>query len=82
MSVTDITILMFLKKMNAVDSMSGYTIYDFPLDDLMLKSNSLYKRIKRLQNAGYVAVGFRDEHAHTYYITENGLKIVEREESL
>lgn len=79
MNLIDVTILMYLKREQALDEMSGFAIKDFPLD-LMLKSNSLYKRIKRLQEAGYVAAGFRDEHANTYYITKSGLKLVESEE--
>lgn len=80
MHVIDVMILKILKSENATDVISGLAIKDFPMEDMMLKYNSLYKRVKRLMEAGYVDAGFRDGHADTYYITESGLKLLMKNE--
>ena len=41
---------------------------------------TVYKRLKKLVNAGYIGKGIIDNHADTYFITEKGIKLIEEGE--
>lgn len=38
---------------------------------------TVYKKLRKLVDAGYIAKGILDNHADTFYLTEKGIKIVE-----
>lgn len=38
---------------------------------------TMYRKLQKLVKLGYIAKGAIDDHADTYYITENGIKLIE-----
>lgn len=40
---------------------------------------TVWKKIKKLDQAGYIAKGCIDNHAHTFYLLDKGIKTVEGE---
>ena len=38
---------------------------------------TVYKKLRKLVDAGYIAKGILDNHADTFYLTEKGIDIVE-----
>lgn len=38
---------------------------------------TIYKKMKKLVNAGYIAKGILDNHADTFYLTEKGIAVFE-----
>ena len=41
------------------------------------KYSTIYKKIVEFEKKGYVAVGFKDGNANTYYITKRGQRVLE-----
>lgn len=54
------------------------------LQEIMAVSKSCrsttFRKIKKLREQGYVELGCGDWQAYTYYITEQGLKLIKNEE--
>lgn len=71
-------ILCILYRYECKDKYNGLTITE------LLSSNektlgtrmTIYKKMKKLVNAGYIAKGILDNHADTFYLTEKGIEIV------
>lgn len=38
---------------------------------------TVYRKLKKLANAGYIEMGCIDNHAHTFYLLEKGIKVIE-----
>lgn len=51
-------------------------------DTKKYKVNSLYKRIKRLEQMGYIERGVKCSKKHTFYITEEGKEYLENKRNI
>ena len=61
------------------DRFHGMTITEM-LDDndgSLGKRMTVWKKMQKLVNNGYLAKGILDDHADTYYLTEKSIKIIE-----
>lgn len=72
-------ILNFLKHEEAINKSSAISIYEFPVDDLGVKINTIQKIVRKLAQMKLIEQGYKDGHAFTYYITEKGLKVLDEE---
>lgn len=75
----DQLILMSLKKNDCIDKRSGMTITEIIYDNTMEDGTcvlgvrmTVYRKLKRLLNTGYIACGIVDNHADTYYLVDKG----------
>lgn len=50
-------------------------------EELAYKENTIYKKIKEFETAGLVAQGLKEGRAATFYITQEGVQILEREKN-
>ena len=67
----DIALLADLFEGSHVDKMHGLTIKGFTLDR---GYTSIFRRLRLLENYGYVCRGFQLNQADTYFITPEGAK--------
>ena len=44
---------------------------------IIIYNKTFVNRIKKLVNSGYIANGFKDGNANTYYLTPSGIKFLE-----
>jgi hypothetical protein len=66
-------ILSVLSKSGAVDRKSAMTVREIAeAEDLGYKDNTVYKKATEFETAGYVAAGYKDGKAKTFYITDAG----------
>ena len=70
-------ILSILAKEDATNSRNALSVQEiFDTDDFGerygYKYGTIYKKIAEFEKKGYVASGFKDGKAHTYYITRLG----------
>lgn len=72
----ELLILKILKAEKATDMSSGMTLREFPLEDLEIEANTLYKKMKMLEQKGLVKKGYKDSQAFTYFVTREGLEIL------
>ncbi len=77
------TILGIMKKKNAIDKVHGLTIDEISSFEKVSKHNTIHKKVKELQNIGYVEEGVKAGRAKTYYATDLALSIlpIKREET-
>jgi len=66
----DLALLAELKDGNHCTKISGMQAQNFHLDR---KTNTIYKRLKRLESNGYICRGFRIANSETFYITPEGV---------
>ena len=72
---TDISIMAILNSKNANGIQCGITISEIfdAIKNISVKSRmTLYRRLKRLTENGYVAKGVLESHADTFYLLEKG----------
>lgn len=75
-------ILSIINDQNATGRLKGITVKDIAdIEQLGCMDNTIYKQLKQFIDAGYVAVGVKDGHANTYYITESGKEFLRKERS-
>lgn len=75
-------ILSIINNQDATGKLNGMTIKDIAdAEQLGCMDNTIYKQLKQFIDTGYVAVGFKDGHANTYYITELGKEYLRKERS-
>lgn len=73
----DVIILQLLKGNGCNDKLSGMTINEMLEScDIGCRYN-VYIRLRKLLGDDLIDKGFMDNHADTYYITENGLKLLQ-----
>lgn len=73
-------ILSILQKNGAINRPSGMTIREIvSSEDLGLKENTIFKKIKNFEQSGYVSRGLKDGRADTYFITPEGCQCLEKE---
>ena len=71
-------ILSILEREEAVSSASAMSAYEIANTEYFsYKPDSVYKKMSEFAKNGYVAAGLKDGKANTYYITEQGRKILE-----
>lgn len=61
------------------DGFHGMTITEISDDyeGSLGKRTTVWKKMQKLVNNGYLAKGILDDHADTYYLTEKSIKIIE-----
>lgn len=80
-------------ELNRLDYMILDTLYDggfkdfyhaITISEIMELNNdvlgvrmTIYKKLQKLVNAGYISKGVIDNHSDTYYLLEKGIKTVE-----
>ena len=73
----DVIILQLLKGNGCNDKLSGMTINEMLEScDIGCRYN-VYIRLRKLLGDDLIDKGFMDNHADTYYITQNGLKLLQ-----
>lgn len=73
-------ILSILQNNGATNRPSGMTIREIvSSEDLGLKENTIFKKLKEFEQSGYVSHGLKDGRADTYFITSEGCRCLERE---
>lgn len=76
---SDYALLKVLKKKNSVSFFKGMTVNEL-VDVLGGSRVTVYKKMNRLVEHGYVGNGCKDIISNTYFITEKGLGIIEIED--
>lgn len=76
-SRTDLLILSILNKEGIDCIAKAITAKELPIEDLGVKLNTIQKRLRVLTSLGYIALGYRDFQANTYFITELGKMTLE-----
>lgn len=69
-------ILGILRKCNAVHPVRGLTVNEIAEREKISKPNTIYKKIKALQKAGYLNEGVKAGKAKSYYIASEGIEIL------
>lgn len=73
-------ILSILKRSKATDRLSSMTIREIAYtEDLGLKENTIFKKIRDFEKAGYISRGLKEGRAETYFITPEGCECLNRE---
>lgn len=73
-------ILSILQGHGATGRLSSMTAREVALaEDLGLKENTVYKKIKSFEKSGQVRRGLKEGRADTYYITPEGCSCLEEE---
>lgn len=73
-------ILSILFKEEAISKLSSMAVHEIAsLENLDLKENTIYKKLKDFEKSGYICRGLKEGRADTYYITPEGIKCLERE---
>lgn len=75
---TQYVIMSILKRGKAVNHMRSMTLEEISEQENRCKINTLYKHIRVLKDKGLVALGAKVEHAHGYYLSEEGLKLLNK----
>lgn len=47
-------------------------------EDLDVRENTLFKKLRDYENQGYVKKGMKDGKANTFYITDDGKEFLEQ----
>lgn len=83
MNRIDLLILLVLRENVAMDIVNAMTLKEImEMEDVPpMSSNGLYKRLKLLQESGYVENGMKSSRASTFYITKTGIKALGELES-
>lgn len=78
------SIMGILKTKKAVDMIHGLTVYEISDFEKVTKTATIHKKVKKLQDLGYLAEGVKAGRAKTYYLTEAGIGIlpIKKEENL
>ena len=64
----------------ATDKISSMSVREVAeMEDFGYKENTIFKKIKEFEQLGYIGRGLKEGHAHTFYITPEGCKFLERE---
>lgn len=70
------TILGILNKRNATDKIHGLTIGEISKFEQVSKHNTIHKKVKELEEKGYVSEGVKAARAKTYFLTDLGKSIL------
>lgn len=79
---TDVSIMQILESKSADNAAFGMTISEI-MDDMQMIGKmsrmTIYRRLKRLTESGYVAKGVLENHADTFYLTDKGARALKGE---
>lgn len=76
-------VLSILKQSGAENKLSSMTLREIAAaEDFGLKENTIFKKIKDFQTYGYVGKGLKEGHADTFFITPEGVEMLEKERDL
>lgn len=73
----DYFILKLLNKEKCTNYFESITVYEI-IRQIKLSRQTVYRRLKKLQEMGYVEKGCKSIQADTFYILKKGIDIVER----
>lgn len=76
MDKLDYAILNLLQEQQANSKLKAITIAEI-LEEISINEKTLARRIKKVVQSGNIAEGFKVGKAFTYYITHEGVKILE-----
>lgn len=79
---TDITMMQILKSQSADNAAFGMTISEImeEMQEIGSKSRmTVYRRLRKLSEAGYVGKGVLENHSDTFYLMEKGNKALKGE---
>lgn len=78
----DYIIIQQLYKNNCTSYFNSMTITElFDTDKMKCTRMTIYRKLQKLVKQGYLVKGIKDDHADTYYLTENAIRICKLEES-
>lgn len=65
----------------ATDRLSAMTIHEIAEteEDLGLKENTVFKKIRDFEKLGYIGRGLKEGRANTFYITQEGCRFLKGE---
>lgn len=74
-------VLSILQKAEATDKLSAMTIREIAEteEDLGLKENTVFKKIRDFEKLGYIGRGLKEGRANTFYITQKGADFLKGE---
>lgn len=76
-------ILSILKQGQADSSAYSMTVRELAAaEDFGVKDNTIFKKLRDFERAGYVTRGIKDGRAHTFIITPEGCKVLEKERGI
>ena len=77
-------VLSILKQSGAESKLSSMTLREIAAaEDFGLKENTIFKKNKRIsKRPGYVGKGLKEGHADTFFITPEGVEMLEKERGL
>ena len=76
-------VLSILKQNGAENKLSSMTLREIAAaEDFWLKENTIFKKIKDFQTSGYVGKGLKEGRADTFFITSEGLEMLEKERGI
>ena len=71
-------ILSVLSKNEAVGNVSAMTAKEISeSENFGYKDNTIFKKLAEFETAGYIAVGYKEGKAKTFYITEKGQEMLQ-----
>lgn len=72
-------ILSVLSTNEAFDKLSAMTAKEImDAEDFGYKDNTVFKKIMDFESMGYVAAGYKEGKAKTFYITESGIQALKQ----
>lgn len=77
---TQYVIMKILKKNKAVNYMKSMTLKEMARQEKKNKTNTLYKHVRILEKKNLVKSGAKAERAFGYYLTEDGLGLLNKYE--
>lgn len=80
MNRLDFIILSVLRQNEAVNRLSSMTVKEIAsVENLGIKENTIFKKIRSLEQFGYVGRGLKESRADTFFITKDGLESLKKE---
>lgn len=75
-------VLSILKANGATNKLSSMSVREISqTEDFDYKENTIFKKIKDFEEAGYICRGLKEGRADTFYITESGRTFLETEKN-
>lgn len=83
LKMMDYMVLAILEKKSAASRAYGLTLNEIndQQSGQLVSRKYLQRLVKHLERAGYLAEGYLDGNAKTYYLTEKGVKLVKEEQA-
>lgn len=73
-------VLSILRQNRATDRLSSMSVQEIAdTEEFGYKPNTIFKKIKEFECAGYISRGLKEGRADTFFITPSGCEFLERE---